>query len=533
MQSREPAPPSVDLPYAERQPSALLHTAYYAALAALDGREGSPQWRRTVAGLVTLRLVDRWIANSQRHAPLAGWTTTCTTQGDPTPDVLTELVEAASPVVAAVESGDPLRPLLLSLLDASATGARSHLAQALLAYAHALHADAQWPLAADVYETVHRLVAAPQSRDRPALAVLEPIALERLGHSLRMMGDLDGAAAAYTEAVAAARASSDPVRELRVRISEANLLIHVGNLPAAATALDAIIAEASRLADVPLNRRATSTPMIEHLLLADIQISPRDVLALARQDRGVVATMQGDFSYAIEQSFSAWRGYRDPVRRERVWCDLARALADIGLRRAAHDAYLVLQVTARERDIQLIAATNLLELAVIDEQPEAFASYCATLDDAAASGTLPAWLAPWAAFYRGMGEARFGRPDQARVTWHHALALATRARVNEVIIRVDAALAALDAGRALDQPPTPSAPVAASIEHIVRVVRRVRMRITEPWPARPATAIRATAPTAGGDRKGDPPVAPTNAFGSEGEPTGVDSHGQISRRFPR
>jgi len=537
MPSRQPPALSPEfLPADGPPPSGLLHTAYYAALAALERREDTPQWHATVAGLVTLRLVDRWIASARRDSPSGGSVTTSIIGDDLAPAVLVELVEAAGRAVAAMDSGDSQKSLLEALVAAATTGASDALAQVLLAYAHALHSDARWSLAADVYETIGRLAATPRSYASTALRVLEPVASERLGHSRRMMGDLDGASAAYAAARAAACASGDRVRELRIEISEANLLMHVGNLPAAATALEDIIAEASHLAEIPTSRSAASPPP-DSWPLADVQISPRDVLALARQDRGVVATMQRDYPFAIEHFFSAWRGFRDPTRRERVWCDMARALADMGLRHAAHDAYLVLHMTAREREIQLAAATNLLELAVIDGQQDAFVSYRAGLDEAAASGTLPAWLAPWVAFYIGMGEACFGHPDRARVTWNLALTLATESRVNEVIIRIDAALAALDAGRALDLPTVPSVPVAAPIERITRVVRRVRrrLRIAEPWPTQPATSAASASPmgTRIGDRESDPSLAPADADHRLAEPAGVDSHGRISSHFPR
>ena len=86
--------------------------------------------------------------------------------------------------------------------------------------------------------------------------------------------------------------------------------MHLGNLPGAAAALDTIIRDAVALPDV--GRRGTRKGK-------SLSESDRaEVLALARHDRGLVATMQHEFNLAAEQYFAAWRGYSDPNRRERV-----------------------------------------------------------------------------------------------------------------------------------------------------------------------------------------------------------------------
>ncbi len=474
----------------------MLHDAYYAVLAHLDGREDSAEWRATVAGLVLLRLVDRWIAcpregngYSVRDAPV-------TSADDLNPAALGELVAAARDAAAAVESADSKRQLLLALVEAAATGSTGDMARALLLYAHTLHTEATWPLAADVYGTVYRLATAPTPVNGTDLEVLGPVALERVGYAKRMMGDLDGAAASYMDGRAAAIAQGDKIRDLRIRLSEANLLIHVGNLPRAVVALESILDEASQHPEEVSRGRDLARSLRLEVPLLDIDLDTRDIIALARHARGTVAAMLGDHALALEHYFAAWVGYRDPARRERVWLDMAFSLANIGVRNAAHDAYAVLHLTAREREARLTAALNLMELATMDGREDVAMTYRAEIESAAASGALPAWLAPWAAYHSGKAEARFGRPEHARALFMEALELAKQAQVNEVTIRADAALAALVTGGGVEHPSSALPVIPPAVIRIARTIRRVRKshRLTSDMSQRQRRAPTAPAP---------------------------------------
>jgi hypothetical protein len=77
---------------------------------------------------------------------------------------------------------------------------------------------------------------------------------------------------------------------------------------------------------------------------------------------------------------------------------------------------------------------------------------------------------------------RFGRPGAAAVAFEQALTLAASHGVHEVTIRADEALAELRSQRPVQDwfPPIMAATMSRSVEHITRVVRRVRRRTAAP-----------------------------------------------------
>jgi tetratricopeptide (TPR) repeat protein len=457
--------------------AALPHEPFFKALAALGGHEGERDWRALTAGLVTLRVADRRLACVEGCGGLRPDrpTTSGLVAGVP-PDV----VEAARAAANAVDRRDVVASPLRELARSVGGVVVDDLPHRLLAYANALHADSRWQLAADVYRTLLQFANTPRPDGTSAPRPFVPHVYDRLGRSLRMTGALDEARAAYAAGRAVAGALGDENADRLIRISEAKILMHLGNLPAAAGALDAIIVDARAAGPVPLADWVTAAaPDGEDEAVSHDYFN---VVALAQHDRAAVATLQHDFNVAAELYFAAWRAYRDPICRERVWVDLALNFAEMGLREVAREAFLTLVASARRREIQLVAATNLLELAVADGREELFEIYCTSLREAAASGTLPAELAAKFALYEGRGEARFGRMDRAVAAFGRALSLALAHRVNEVIIRSDEALAAIRAGRPIGElGPQPEAmPITPSVERIARVVRRVRRRAGVP-----------------------------------------------------
>jgi tetratricopeptide (TPR) repeat protein len=455
----------------------LLHEPFFRALAALDGREGGREWRALIAGLVTLRLADRRIASGDhlphmapRLVPDRGFT----------PDVPWEVVEAARAAADAVDADDSVARPLRELVESAGAVVAGDLPDRLLAYAHVLHANSRWPLSADVYRTVLRIADQPQLNHISTLRPLVPHVYDRLGRSLRMMGDIENARAAYRVGREVAREICDPIAEQLIRISEANVLMHVGNLPAAGATLDEIIQDVLAAKTLPHTQQSkTVGPAVNTAYEASDSLN---VLALAHHDRAVVASRQGDFNVAAEHFFAAWRGYRDPVRRERACADFAQSLAEMGLYDAARDALLLLFTHAHRREIQLIAATNLLELAVLERRQDLFESYRYTLHEAARAGVLPAEVAAKFALYEGRGEIRFGRPEAAAAAFDRALRLAELHQVHEVTIRADEAIAALKSERSAREwfPSITPVPMSRSVERITRAVRRARRRAGAP-----------------------------------------------------
>jgi tetratricopeptide (TPR) repeat protein len=456
----------------------LLHEPFFRALAALEGQEGGSEWRALIAGLVTLRLADRRIASAEygirqrlQLVPESGFTA----------DVPAEVIEAAHAATGAVDNQDSVAEPLRELVQSASAVIASDLPERLLAYAHALHADSRWPLAADVYRTVLRFAAAPHADNAPAVRALVPHVYDRLGRSLRMTGDIDGAKAAYQAGRKVAWEIGDLIAEPLIRISEANVLMHVGNLPAAAATLDQIIEDATAAKSPPhgLPSRAADRQARSAFHDSSDQLN---VLALAHHDRAVVASRQGDFNVAAEHYYAAWRGYRDPVWRERACADFAQSLAEMGLYDAARDPLLLLYTRAHRREIRLIAATNLLELAVLERREDLFETYRCSLHEAARAGVLPAEVAAKFALYEGRGEVRFGRPDAAAAAFYRALELAALHQVHEVTIRADEAIAALKSERSARDwfPPITPVTMSRSVERITRTVRRIRRRAGAP-----------------------------------------------------
>jgi tetratricopeptide (TPR) repeat protein len=443
----------------------LLHEPFFRALAALEGQEGGREWRALIAGLVTLRLADRRIASADRGiqqrrrlVPDIGIT----------PDVPLEVIEATRAAAGAVGDRDSVSGPLRELVRSAGAVTPRDLPERLLAYGHALHADSRWPLAADVYRTVLRFAAAPHADHSQAGQDFVPHTYDRLGRSLRMMGDLAGARAAYEAGCRAAHLLGDRCAEQLMRISQAKILMHLGNLPAAAAALDGIIGEVTASLDAGRQAAGIGRP-----------IAIRDrvgILARARHDRGLIATLQHDFNVAAEHYFAAWQGYRDSDERDRVWADLALNFAEMGRHDVAREAFLALYATARRLEVRLATATNLLELAVLDGHEGLFESYRRVLHEAERTGSLPAEVAAKFALYEGRGDARFGRSASALRAFERALEIATRHRVNEVTIRADEALAALRVGRPVADWSAGAAPISitSSVERITRVVRRAR-----------------------------------------------------------
>jgi tetratricopeptide (TPR) repeat protein len=469
----ESDPRTLEAPTNDELGAGLRHESFFRALASLGGHEGEREWRALLAGLVTLRLADRRLGHSEgevshtpRLAPANGWTA----------DIPPAVIEAARSAVADVDDREAVALPLRDLCRSATAVVTSDIPQQLLAYANALHADSRWPLAADVYRMVLRLADSPRLDGTFALQSLVPHVYDRLGRSLRMMGDVDGARAAYQVGREVARGIGDLIAEQLIRISQAKVLMHVGNLPAAGAALDDIIRDAMD-AKTPPHALGSVTEHTASSALCGIS-DHLNALALAHHDRAVVASRQRDFNLAAEEYYAAWRGYRGPAHREAVCADFAESLAEMGRFDAARDALTLLYRVAHSREVRLLAATNLLELAVLDQREDLFDVYRRTLRDAARAATLPAEVAAKFALYEGRGEIRFGRRDAALSAFERALELATVHRVHEVTIRADEALAALRSGVPVAKwsPPVAPTTVFPAVDRITRAVGRVRRR---------------------------------------------------------
>lgn len=372
-------------------PVLLPHLPFFEALATLE--ESSSAWRAAAAGLVTLRLFEKWVEDSRRG-------------------MLLETAEVTSvwAAIDAVDAGDVGRNILHGIVRlASHPNARPSAAlAALTAYARSLQFDAQWALAADAYGTVvrHGSTADPE---------LATSASFLRGYCLRMTGALDEAAASYEVGQALAMACGDVAGVLQADVSQANLSLDRGNLPRAEALLDRVIAQAEGMAAAP---------------------AISDVLSRALHDRGTVAARRAQFDAAAAFGHRALALCTEPARRDRILADIATALGDAGHYDAARDAHLVIAVTACEQSVRWVAMINLLHLAAWTGSEAMFERH----RDELAELPLPPLFAAHYHLYVAEGCRRFGQPARAIASLTRAIDIAGEYGINEVLLRAEAAL---------------------------------------------------------------------------------------------
>ncbi|HSY83836.1 MAG TPA: hypothetical protein VK807_18890 [Gemmatimonadaceae bacterium] len=416
------------------------HFVFFEALGAIVDRternglsaedaEAVPEYRLVLAGLLTLRLVDGWIA--------------AVAEGGEAPSL--KHIASAQRAVRACEVS-PVRNALEALVTAMAESwgvASSEVGAQAFAYARLLQDDSAWAIAADTYQSV--VACSDASHD----AGLVPVALLQMAACLRTCGRLSDADRAYARALEAATAAGDTYHALLSRVGAANAVANRGNLPRAEALLDEIIRETEAL--VP------ATPAL------------MDVVARAKHDRGVVVVDRGDPARATDDFFDAFEAYTEPKRRTRALVDLANALTALGAHAAARDAFHLSLASTTDREVRWVVSLNLLELAQLDGEETVFERWRRDLGDADLAPRLRAYYL----LYSGFGLYRFGRSDAARAALAGALVIAERHELGEVVMRADSALSAIDRNERL--PVTgvsaPSAPGVARIVDRLRVMR--------------------------------------------------------------
>ena len=357
------------------------HFVFFEALGAIVDRtergglsaedaEAVPEYRLVLAGLLTLRLVDGWVA--------------AVAEGGEAPSL--KHIASAQRAVGACEAS-PVRNALEALVTAmteSWGAASSEVSAQAFAYARLLQDDSAWAIAADAYQSV--VACSDASHD----AGLVPVALLNMAACLRTCGRLTDADRAYARALEAATAAGDTYHALLSRIGAANAVANRGNLPRAEALLEAIIRETEAL-----------VPGAPGLM---------DVIARAKHDRGVVLVDRGDPARATDDFFDAFEAYTEPKRRTRALVDLANALTALGAHAAARDAFHLSLGATADREVRWVVSINLLELAQLDGEETVFERWRRDIGDA----DLPPRLRAYYLLYSGFGLYRFGRPDAAR-----------------------------------------------------------------------------------------------------------------------
>ncbi len=323
----------------------LRHLAFFEELAATDDSDSG--WRSVSAGLVVMRLVDRWM-------------------NDGSSALTAHSVTAVRATIDEMPVTTPVRRILGTIVDAmqSAGPGEMHVVTPrLMAYGQALEYESKFSMAADVYRMI---VAHAHPVDDSDIAIP---AHTSLASTLLHMGDLIGAAAAYDEASRVASSIGDVIGVLRAQVGRAKVCIALGNIPQAEFELDDAILRAAE-------------PGLE------------DVRSRALHDRAHVAALRGQYERTVQFAYAALEIATSQRERDRILGDIAAGFTDLGLLHVARDAYLVLVATAQEQYVRWMAELNLLEIAAREGAEGLFDRYRHDLDQGGAAAAVERDLLP-------------------------------------------------------------------------------------------------------------------------------------------
>jgi tetratricopeptide (TPR) repeat protein len=334
--------------------------------------EGSAEYRALLAGLVVVRLLDKWRSPHLRD-----------------PETQAEAFAPVAQAVAALPLG-PMRDALHALVESIAAviqGTADERVARLIDYGQLLEHDAHWNPAADVF-----LTAIDLNTNRELL----PLCHQRASVCFRALGDLDRAADHLRDGQRIAVENSDPHWLFRLRISAAKLTRHKGDLPETERLLDALIADAD----------AGGSAF---------------VASQARHDRGNVAYEQGQFRVAVEYLHAALKGCSDPMERERIITALGTVLVDLGHLDDARAVLSAIRRSARSREMRTTATINLMHVARLAGDRE----YLDHLRNELLTQRLSGELHAHYHLASGQGYVAFDDPWKARREFTEAVTVAT------------------------------------------------------------------------------------------------------------
>ncbi|MGK2962128.1 MAG: hypothetical protein ACSLFK_08275 [Gemmatimonadaceae bacterium] len=339
----------------------ILHHAFFEALGSTEA--GSPQWDSLFAGLVTMRLLDRAAEGADATIPSGDWGERDRTRAR----------------AEAMSAGNPVRAVLLRILDASAASTilSPELGASLLSYGRALDIQGRWTLAADVFQTITDSFS---ERLYPRIVIEAATAL---GASARNTGDWETSNRAYARAEHLAESIGDRALSLTARVGLATSQMIRGNLPAADAELEQVLDEA--------NAAGFTT-----------------VQAIALHACASVAHSRGDFNKAIHVGYRSLELTTNSSARERLLADISAAYAELGMLETARDGYSIVAMTSPHQWVRWQATLNLMELAIKDADEGSFDNYVAQLEGAA----LEPRLLTYFLYFRALGSRRFSRSDE-------------------------------------------------------------------------------------------------------------------------
>jgi tetratricopeptide (TPR) repeat protein len=357
----------------------ITHQAYFEFLAATD--QDAPVWQPALAGLAVMRMIDSRVGSDRRSE--SNWAS----------------VESVRNAVKAISEGDPVRAILLHLVEA-VSGVEIHrdlVGRGLLAYGRVLDFDGRWAIACDVFATADTVAGVPADA---RVSIEANIAL---GAASRRMGDWDTSAHAYARACYLADTVGDTAAALQVEVGRANTHMQRGNLPVAESMLESVI-EQARI----------------H--------GSNDVLGLALLSRASVAHLRGAYADAVRIGYEALETTRNPKIREMILSDIAAAFAGLGLREPARDSYLIVAGTAQSQWVRWQATLNLMELAGLDGREADFNAYAREMEAVPLDPRLRAYYF----MFLGAGKQRFGREVEAENSLAEGLAYAEKNQLHQI-----------------------------------------------------------------------------------------------------
>ena len=367
----------------------LRHLAYFEELGKID--ETDESWRSVSAGLVVMRLVDNWIADGATKSRVDAWG-----------------VSAVREAIAEVPATSPTRRFLTAIVDVivSSTSIDMHaLSPRLMAYGEMLVYEAQWTLAADVFQTIAAHAHPVDDADLVVSAFIQ------LAFSLRTLGEFDAAAEAYEQASRVALAAGDLIGVLRGRLGDAKIAMARGNVPQAESILEETI------------ERAQSHGL-------------DDIRSRALTDRAYIAGSAKQYDRTIRYSYEALELTKNPRDRDRILLNIATGFRDLGLFDVARDAYLVLATTGEEQYLRWLSEINLMELAAEQRSELHFDKYRRVLE----SADFPPLLRVTYLLHVGRGYHTLGNVDTGIPYLERAMQLAEKFKLNQLIFEVEDAI---------------------------------------------------------------------------------------------
>jgi tetratricopeptide (TPR) repeat protein len=371
----------------------LRHLAFLELMAAAP--EGEPVYIGSQASLLSLRLLDHWMALGAELA-----------------DVAATAHRAARESVQAMTSDVEWRTSLASIIDAI-EAIQEPDAQPVLprVYALAMLLEQRGLLAAagDVYATVAKYV------DSAAHLDLAYDAHMRHGYCLRHAGEFDWADQAYANAGMLAARDRDRVRVVLSRLGRAKVVWDRGDLPAADAAIAELLDEAESL-----DSAATK--------------------ALILHDRAGVAWARNDLTNAIRWVFTAFKLSPDEYDRERMLGDLAGFLGAYGAHGPARTALRILVQSARTQSGRWSARINMMELGARTGSSMVFEQHRRELaNEPLPPATRMSYLTEVA-----RGQIAFGDYAEARATLRDGMRLATSGGFNRASFVLESLLQELE-----------------------------------------------------------------------------------------